>query len=363
MQRFSLTSLSIMVAGLLQLAPGLATDVLASNSVIWIEPVARDYGQAWKKKTAASPNAGDRISSDHENRERAEPSHEPAANLQNRDAKKADNRGGMGHGRTRLRKATVHAGAFPQSNANPSGPALLLTQFWLELPDNSLMPVKLKKSRGRHLLTYPYTTGGDYRLIGYHGNQVQGDARLHFYSYYCFMAHGDKPDKQPRDSSSRPGFHNGRPMLEIIRFYDSERIRYRSRAGHRLHVRVLYKGKPVVNAPVILTTSNSWQKRIETDDRGEASFTLIKEDFQHGFLDKHKSTLFMLQTEHSESSPGVSSGSPFAQEKYIATLSFQVFPDSNEWESKHIAFLIVIFTIVVVGTAIVIHRTHRRPKT
>lgn len=378
MRRFSLTTLSVLAAGLLQMAPGLTTKVFADDSVIWIEPVARDYGRSWKKKTAASRNtrpAGDHASADLGKSEpsgrpggarRAPPpppeKGAPSAAFQQKNAPKAERKRGMGHSMRRMRKAYIRAGVFPRGSSGQSGPYLSQTRFWLELPNNSLMPVKLQKKRGRYRIEYPYTTGGDYLLISYNGNHVQNGVRQHLYAYYSFMAHGDKPDKKPRDLSFRPGFQDGSPKLEIIRFYDRARHRYRSRAGHKLHARVLYKGKPVAKAPVTLTTSKGWQKRLETDEKGEASFTIIKEDFQRGVLDTRKSTLYMLRTEHSENTPGDVYGRGYDSERYVATLSFQVFPDNNEWESKRIAFLVVIFMVIVVGTAIVIYRMRRRKK-
>jgi hypothetical protein len=230
------------------------------------------------------------------------------------------------------------------------------------LPDNSFEPLKPQKKKGRYHIDYLYKTGGNYRLIGYNGGHVRDNTRQHLYSYYNFMAHGDKPSKKQRDLSPRPGFHDGNPMLEIVRFYDRARHRYRSRAGHKLYVRVLYKGKPVAEAPVTLTTSKNWQNKVETDERGEASFTLIKEDFQRAILNKRKSTLFMVQAEHTENTSGEVSGHAYGRERHIATLSFRVFPDSNEWENKHIAFLVVIFTVIVSGTAIVVYRIRRRKK-
>jgi UPF0716 family protein affecting phage T7 exclusion len=375
MLRFSLTTLSVMAAGLLQVVPGLVTDACADDSVIWIEPVPRDYTQMWKKKAAASRKNEQPSSDAPENWKRSgrqegargasyvSPKNEasPAA-PKDEDAKKAERRKSMGHSMMRMRKANVRAGVFPSATAGLSGPYLSQTRFWLELPDNSLLPVKLQKKKGRYRVQYPYKTGGDYRLISYNGNHVQNGVRQHLYAYYSFMAHGDRPDKKQRDQAFRPGFQDGNPKLELIRFYDRHRHRYRSRAGHRLHVRVLYKGKPVANAPVTLTTSKDWRKRLETNEKGEASFTLIKEDFQRGILNKRKSTLFMLQTEHKENTPGDVYGRGYNSEQYFATLSFRVFPDNNEWEDRHIAFLVVIFTIVVVGTAIVIYRTRRRKK-
>lgn len=360
MRRFSLTGLSILTAGLILIATGGNARVLAGDSFIWIEPVIRCQGWTQEKRTAVagkaerSAFAGDKKSS------RSADAPESYAGQKSGGAKQTGNRGGMGHRRGRMRKAIVRAGLFPEGKKDVPDTDLAATQFWLELPDNRLTPIELKKKRGRYRVDYPTKTGGDYRLIGYNGNQVADRNRQHRYSYYAFMTHGDKPDKQPRDPIQHPGFHEDKPKLEIVRLYDSERDRYRSRAGHKLQVRVLYKGAPVPNAPLTLTTSKNWQKNLETDERGEAEFTLIKDDFQQSAFNKRKSTLYLLRTEHIADSPGELSGEAYDRERYVATLSFLVFPDSNEWESKQSAFLIAVFTIVVAAAAIIVHRMRRR---
>ncbi|MEJ2117960.1 MAG: hypothetical protein P8Y36_08690, partial [Alphaproteobacteria bacterium] len=230
-----------MAAGLLQMVPGSITNVYADDSVIWIEPVARDYGRPWKKKTA-DPSKNEKhipraARSDPRERsgrpEGARGTSSPAA-PKNGDAKAAKRRGSMGHAMRRKRKTYLSAGVFPRGAAGQSGPYLSQTRAWLELPDNRLMPLKLRKKRGRYRLDCPYGTGGVYRLISYNGDHVQNGVRQHLYAYYSFMAHGDKPDKKPRKHSFRPGFQGGKPKLEIVRFYDRERHRYRSRAGHKL---------------------------------------------------------------------------------------------------------------------------------
>ena len=102
---------------------------------------------------------------------------------------------------------------------------------------------------------------------------------------------------------------------------------------------------------------------MRTDERGEVEFTLIKDDFQRGILDKRKSQLYMLQTEYEEQKPGQLSGLAYDKQRYVATLSFRVAPDNNEWESKHIAFLLAMITIIGAGTAIAIRRSRQKKMT
>jgi hypothetical protein len=302
------------------------------------------------------------------------------ADRENGEQKRPRNRGDMAMGRKR--QVIVHQGVFPAAghsaktrtrraagshfigqmkkrHANPDQ-GMIYTQFYLEKPDNSIIPVKMEKKRGTYKIAYRTTQGGYYRLVGYNGNEIRNGSRLHLYSFYNFMTHGDMPKKNKPVANYLRGYQNGRPMLELVRIYDSERGRYRSRAGNKTRVRVLFKGKPVANVPLTLTTSKKWSKKVHTDERGEAEFILIKDVFQEGIINKRKSGLFMLKTEHTVNRAGQLSGKGYDKEHYIATLSFRVFPNSNEWESKRIAFLVAMLMIIGAGTAIAIRRKRQR---
>ena len=353
MWRFPLIALSVLTMGPVSVVPSLATSTLEAYSAYWLEPVARDYRQRWKKKTAKpETSAGNALA---RGRSSDDPESGEGASRKINITKPKWARGGsssMGW----TRQAKIRAGKFPSRRDTLSMEDMAATQFWLEMPDNRVLPVKLQRKGNTYQLNFRTKTGGNYRLLGYNGHGVEGGDRLHHYAFYSFMTHGDKPRKKTRDTRQIPGFHNGRPMLELFRLYDREGERYRSRAGHRARVRVLFKGEPLTNAPLILTTSKNWSKSLRTDAKGEAEFVLVKDDFQEGVLDKRKSSLYMLQTEHVEHSPGQLGGVGFDNQRYIATLSFSVFPDSNEWESKHFAFLIAMVTMIGAGTAIAIRR-------
>ncbi len=394
MLRVSLKGLAVAIAGLTSMGGGLVNQAFATTNLIWVEPVSRDSNRTWGQKPSRPDGSGKR--SPAQTKDSGKPRGAGSSSRERQVAQLAAHAGGpqqlVAHdgqpqrlaargeqsqspAQTRGKKekkprsyggerntlqALVKAGNFPLTKSGPTDPDLQFTEFWLELPDNQIVAIDLKKTRGRYQLEIPAETGGNYRLIGYNRNRVEAGSLLHRYSFYNFMRHGDAPDTMPRDMSYRRGFDDGRPTLEIVRLYDRERERYRSQSGQEARIRVLYKGEPVANAPVTLKTSDNWQKRVITDDNGEAHFTLIKDVFQDGVFDKRKSTIYLFETEYVEDIAGHLGGIGYDREAHIATLSFQVFPDSNEWESKRIAFIIVLFTAVIAGAAIALHRSRRR---
>ncbi|HQF29941.1 MAG TPA: hypothetical protein PLJ34_00705 [Hyphomicrobiales bacterium] len=357
--------------GLALLLQATTVEAVAETRTMWLGLVDRDGQRPSQERTAADRTAGGgpgerapagqgagmRMPSGDRGADMRMPSGDRAA----RGGSGGEGGGARSHGE-RMQKALIYEGVFPQANARPAGAGPLDARFWLERPDHRLVPLTVRQEGPRRRVEFPTGTGGDYRLIGYDGDRVAGGSRLHLYAYYGFMMHGEVPGKVQRDTAYRPGFLGGTPRLEIVRFFDNDGDRYRSRVGHTARVQVLFEGKPLANAPISLTTSQDWQRRLQTDADGKAEFTLIKEEFRDGPIDKNRTALFLLQTEHVEDSPGNYFGNPYERERFVATLAFQVFPDSNEWESKRVAYLIFVFTTLVGGAAIVTQRLRRRTR-
>jgi hypothetical protein len=347
-----------------------ASPAMAGEAMIWFEPVVRDFRQSSNQKSATSMNRGGSAHASERPDGRTKVKWGTSTSEKGKEQENNRNRSGRG----RKRQAMVRTGRFPaaarsramhtigqrRGQRRSSSDDMVHTDFFLEMPDNSIIPVEMKKKRGAYKLAYQTKQGGSYRLVGYNSNNIKSRSRQHLFSFYNFMTHGDKPEKKEFAPSPRPGYHNGKPIFELVRLYDSERERYRSRTGHTARVQVLFKGKPVAGAPLTLTTSKNWAKSVRTNEHGEAELLLIKDDFQDGVIDRRKSSLYMLQTEYTEQKPGQLSGNGYDKQHYVATLSFRVSPDSKEWESKRVAFLLAMITIIGAGVAIAIRRKRRR---
>ena len=234
--------------------------------------------------------------------------------------------------------------------------------MWLEKPDNEILAIDPRKRRATTTGNYKTAYGGDYRIVAYRDAGVSEGRRTHLYSFYEFMAHGDKPSVRSRSQIERAGYFKDRPEFEITRIYDNHDERYRSRSGNRARLTVSFRGVPLTGEPVTLITSQGWQQTRRTDKNGEAVFTLIKEDFPRGGVDKRQSSLYLARASYLAAEPGELKGRPYDKALHVATMLIRVSPSAFEWESRSAAYLIAMFTIVAAGAVIAVRRRRKRLK-
>ena len=68
----------------------------------------------------------------------------------------------------------------------------------------------------------------------------------------------------------------------------------------------------------------------------------------------------MLRIKHQVDSSGVHQGKPYENERYIATLPFRVSPALSDWQSKNMAYMAALITIIGAAVAIAIRRRRKR---
>lgn len=254
----------------------------------------------------------------------------------------------------------MHEGMPPISHARPAGAAG--TSMWLEKPDHEIIAIDPSKRRKRTTGNYRTAYGGNYRIVAYRDAGVSGGVRSHLYSFYEFMAHGDKPPFKRTSAQERAGYFAGRPEFEIRRIYPNDSERYRSRTGNKARLIISYRGKPLAGKPVSLTTGQGWHQTRTTDANGQAEFTLIKEDFPEGGGDKRRSSLYLAQASHQAAQKGQLGDQSFEQALHVATMSIRVSPSALDWESRSMAYFLSVFTIGGAGFAIAIRRRRKRRK-
>jgi len=274
----------------------------------------------------------------------------------------------------RLRRIYLRSGSFPaqkrkmRSSRRPGGQPHKMesnasgSRVWLERPDNTVKSIEVKQRRSAFRAEYPADAGGWYRVFAYNDLGVRDNSRVHLFSYYNFMSHGDEVDEKERQPAHREGYFEGKPELELVRVYEDGEERYRNYAGQTIRVRALFRGKPVVGRHIVLTTLQNWRQAQTTDENGEALFTLIKEDFHEDGVDRRKSELYLLQLEHRIEHDGENQGAAYGSERYIATLPFRVSPAKDDWQSQRMAYLAAIITIVGAAVAIAIRRRRRKQR-
>ncbi len=267
----------------------------------------------------------------------------------------------------RLRRIYLRSGPFPAKKREMAGgrPHEMESSasggmVWLEQPDNTIRGVEVKQRRSVFSASYPAVAGGWYRVFAYNDLGVRDDSRIHLFSYYSFMSHGEKVDEKEPLPTDRKGYFEGKPELELVRVYADGEGRYRNHVGRKIRVRALFRGKPVVGRPMALTTLQGWRQVQTTDANGDAFFTLIKEDFHGDGVRRRKTELYLLRLEHRIEHGGEYQGASFGSERYIATLPFRVSPAKDDWQSQRMAYLVAMITIIGAGVAVAIRRRRGR---
>lgn len=234
--------------------------------------------------------------------------------------------------------------------------------MWLEKPDREILAIDPRRRRNKATANYKTAQGGNYRIVAYRDAGMQNGLSTHLYGFYEFMAHGDKPGLKQPSVEERAGYFKGRPEFEITREYEDEGERYRSRTGNMARLVVSFRGKPLSGIPVTLITSQGWRQTKSTNDDGMAVFTLIKEDFPEGKVDKRKSSLYIARASYLASRRGKEGTGADGSAMYTASMSIRVSPSAYEWESHSTAYLVTIFTVGAAGTAIAIRRRRKKMK-
>ncbi len=336
----------------------------AHNQMIWLEPLT--YQQMLEMMNKAKEMAAKAQQSKRPSNS-GKPQGKPAAK---ENGKKKSWSGGGGE---RMRRIYLRSGAFPANKraawggkktsgrpkmaSNASGSVV-----WLERSDNTVQGLKVKQRRGSTSAEYKSDDGGWYRIYAYNDLGVQDKVWVNLFSYYSFMSHGDKPEKKTPKPMVGAGYFDGHPELELKQVHVDGKPAYRSYVGENVRVRAIFRGMPVEGARMVMTTEQGWRQSKTTDANGEAEFTLIKEDFPEGGVDRRKSELYMISLKHEVPNSGKYRGAEYERERYVATMPFRVSPDKDEWQIQYLAYLAAIITIVGTGVAIAIRRRRRKFK-
>ncbi|SEP23717.1 DUF4198 domain-containing protein [Nitrosovibrio sp. Nv6] len=74
-------------------------------------------------------------------------------------------------------------------------------------------------------------------------------------------------------------------------------------------LRLTFMGKPVPKAEIVVIAPNGWEKHLRTDEKGEATFTLLEPG------------LYVVEAKYEMNKPGEFEGKAYAIESHKATLS------------------------------------------
>ena len=124
---------------------------------------------------------------------------------------------------------------------------------------------------------------GQSEIFLYHDAGVKDGVRYYHSSTTWFRNVGEE-DFETKLASQEPrqGMYEDQPVFylkELTKDNEDNFVTQRHYTGDSLPVQALFQGQPVAGLPVTLTTQQGWEKTVVTDDKGIASFLLIKEVF------------------------------------------------------------------------------------
>lgn len=254
----------------------------------------------------------------------------------------------------------LKTGDFPQVTDSPE---LLKTVCWLKSPDQSYKRIAPKKTDEGILIYDEALLGGLYQIFLYHDAGVKDGVRYYHSSTTWFRNVGEE-DFETKLASQEPrqGMYEDQPVFylkELTKDNEDNFVTQRRYTGDSLPVQALFQGQPVAGLPVTLTTQQGWEKTVVTDDKGIASFLLIKEVFHTDKVHKDPEAYF-IKSSYQVEAKGELEGVTYEKEVYVANLRLPVFPTPSDWESKSAGFYLVMGSILAVLFAAAIRRRRMR---
>ncbi len=251
----------------------------------------------------------------------------------------------------------LKTGNFPSSVGDD--PELVKSVCWLKSPDQSYKRLVPKKTDEGFLIFDDAFQAGLYQLFLYRDAGVKDGARYHHFSSLWFRNAGeDDFETVPASKEVREGLHEGVPVFylkELTRDKEDNFVSQKRYTGDSLPVQVLFRGKPVAGVPVTLITKQGWKKTVSTDEKGIASFLLIKEVFHNEKVQKRPEPYFVFSSYPVERQ-GEFEGVSYSREMYVSSLRLPVYPTPADWESKSAGFYLVVGSVLAIIFAAAIRR-------
>lgn len=249
----------------------------------------------------------------------------------------------------------LKSGEFP--DAVTGSDDLLGTVCWLKSPDQSYKKIVPKKTKNGILIFDQAFQKGLYNIYLYRDATADDGIRYRHFSTHWFRNAGQDDFKiKPFKEEKREGLYGKEPVFylkELTKDNGNNFVSQKRYTGDTLPIQVLYKGEPVSEVPVTLTTAKGWQKTVTTDAQGKASFMLIKEIFHNGKIHK-KPEQYLLKAVYAVN--GDADATTEQKEVCTATIALTVYPTPYDWKSKGTGFYVFIASALTIMFAAAIRR-------
>ncbi len=189
-------------------------------------------------------------------------------------------------------------------------------------------------------------------------DQTTGDTHYRLFTQATMRNTGEKPQRHPLPDQKDIHTRVPRFLIEDLSPDPGKNFArvHRKYTGDKLPVRLLLSEAPVANQPVTLTTASGWRQTLTTDEKGEATFALIKESFHDNEINKRPVTYFVTseirRPAHSRQGP--------RGEVLRSTLALLVYPSPLDWESRSAGLYALFLAMAAIGVVTAIRRRQRK---
>jgi hypothetical protein len=195
-------------------------------------------------------------------------------------------------------------------------------------------------------------------LISASLRQTQGTTRYRLYTQTVMRNTGEKPKGDVLPDQTDFETDKARLVMEDLSPDPGKNFArvHRKYTGDKLPLRMHLNELPLAGQPVTLATASGWRQTLQTDEKGEVTFALIKESFHDEGTKKRPVTYFVT----SEIRKPLNSQDGYREEVLRAALAIMVYPSPLDWESRSAGIYVLVLVMAAVGVATAIRRRQRR---
>jgi hypothetical protein len=252
----------------------------------------------------------------------------------------------------------IKSGSYPNKSGSPD--YLKNAACWIKLPDNTIHGLEPEKKKGVYRIYDDAFQKGRYDLTVYEDMGVIDGVRYHLFAHQAFRNTGDEVEELECEKKSYPGMYNGSPAFELVDLTEDDGNDFspmKKYTGDRVPFQVRFKGKPVSEGIISITTKGNWNKLVKIPEDGRIDLTLIKEIF-HGEKINKEPQKYLVTAEYTLDRPGTLNGEPYAKEVFRTSGLLAVYPTPLDWKSKGTGYTVMMFT----GTAVCFGAAVRRKR-
>ncbi|WP_345976006.1 4Fe-4S binding protein [Sulfurimonas sp. HSL3-7] len=186
----------------------------------------------------------------------------------------------------------------------------------------------------------------------YAKNELVRDGKLFYKVAKLEYLNGRHGSEERYTQEVKRALYTDRTKIDLLRIKNDreESFFYRHAMGDELAFQALFKNSPLVDAEITVSTGSGWVKKIRTDEKGIARFTIIRDYFPewNAFDKRHQGELLVTLTH-----------APRADETYILTYPVYFYPNSSDYESYGYALMLITLAFLISGTVVYRFRRNR----